>query len=164
MREGAASRNQHIIQKKDSFQEKANREFPSDKLRAKSFPQVRPFLGSSCQAPNCRYPGPPKEHLPVGRDGSRPEQGGGGVIYPSKPSFSPAGMVSMLHRQELYQSFRSSTEPSPLIRGRRSRFAIRLHLLWLNFLLIPTRIHYMLRHTSRGPYRKLIITNHRQDQ
>ncbi len=150
--------------KKDLCQGRASEGFLSDRLRAKSFPQVPLSPGSSCRAPNCRCPGPPKEHLLAGRDESRPKRDGGETIYPSKLSFSAAEMVSMLRRQKLYQSFRASTEPNPLLQGRRSRLAIRLRLLWLNFLLIPTRIHYMLRRTNRGPYGKPIITSRGEDQ
>lgn len=153
-----------ITQKKDFFQGKANRGFLSERFQAKSFPQAPPFPGSSCQASDCRYPGLPKEHLLGGHDGLRPKRDGGEAAYPSKPSFSAVEMVSLLRRQKLYQSFQSSTEPSPLLRGRRSRSAIPLRLLWLNFLLIPTRIHYMLRHINRGSYGKSIITNQPEGQ
>jgi hypothetical protein len=63
------------------------------------------------------------------------------------------------HRRRPLRSFSFPIGPSQLIQDRHSRFSVRLHLLWLNFFLIPTRIRYMLRRSFRGPYKRSIITD-----
>jgi hypothetical protein len=43
--------------------------------------------------------------------------------------------------------------------GRYNPIASRLYLLWLNLLLIPTRIRYMHKRNFRGPYGQSNIIN-----
>ena len=76
----------------------------------------------------------------------------GGDVYPklAMPSFSAAEMASIERKDELFLKYYSPTHKTRPPLKRRSHFANRLSLFWLNILLIPTRIGHMLRYIYKG--------------
>jgi hypothetical protein len=84
---------------------------------------------------------------------------GGDVDFLANLFSSSFRMELPKHRRRSLRSFSSPIASSQLTQERRSRFSIRLYLLWLNFSLIPTRILYTLRRSFQAPYRESIITD-----
>lgn len=164
MSDEAASREECIIQKKDSGRQKASEECPWRNIQDKRIRPGRPCDDSFCPEQYCV-----RSMIQVGflpRGGTEWKQGRERALLrdPARVFSSGAAMESIERNRELWKGFFPSTGTTSSIPQQRSQFSARLRLLWLNFLLIPIRIRYMLRHISRGPYGKPIIINRGKDQ
>jgi hypothetical protein len=150
--------------KKDFYQGKASEECPWKRFEDKRIRPGRPCSDSFCPEQYC-VRSVLQANISPHRD-IEWRRGREFVVWkdPARLSSLSAVMESIQHNRRLWGDFYSPTDTTFSILKWRSRLSIRLHLLWLNFLLIPTRIHYMLWHINRGPYGKSIITNRGEDQ
>lgn len=152
------------IQKKDSFQGKAKEDYPWRRPQGKQNQRGQPYNGNSFQEKDRVHREFQEDFSPAEHVGLRPKSSVVAWRDPARLSSLIAGMESLEHNRKLAQSIFSPRPTSHPIPEWRSRLSIRLHLLWLNFFLIPTRIHYMLRHKDRGPYKRSIITGRGSSQ
>lgn len=154
-----ANRKESIIQKKDWGHRKASGECPWRRIEDKHIRPGRPCDDSFCPEQYCVRSVRRAGILPHRDTGSQREQERALREDLARLSSSVAVMDSIECNHKLWGGLTDTTFPTSPIPKRRSQLSIRLHLLWLNFLLIPTRIRYMLRHSFQGPYKKLIITD-----
>jgi len=132
--------------KKDQDHQTANRERPEEKFLDTPRRPSLPCLGKEIRGSGCVHV-EPDLLTDFSHTGPHIEHQGPKIFSrqdPSMPSVSVAEMVSRRYRRKLKADSLRSNYTKPSIPRRRSLFSVRLYLLWLNFLLIPTRIRYML--------------------
>ena len=153
-----------ISERRDPHRERASEECPWRKLRDKQIRPGQPCSDSFCPEQYCVQPRLRLDDAPGRRVGSLPEPNGVAWRDPARLSCLTGVMESIERNRRLNPYFLQSIAANLSAPTRRSRVAVRLRLLWLNFFLIPTRIRYTLRRKDRGSYRKMAITNQVEGQ
>ena len=143
---------------------RASEECPWKKLRDRRIRPGQPCSDSFCPEQYCVRSVLRSDGAPGRRAGSQREPSGVAWKDPARLSCLTGAMESIERNRRWVPRFPQPIAANPSIPERRSQLVIRLRLLWLNFLLIPTRIGYMLRRKDRGSYPKTAITNQVEGQ